>query len=553
MKKLLILVSITLILLLIVWAGATWFVAQATEKQLQVFNQKTQTSNTLLNNDAGFEVSDYKSTSFLEAQATLRLNSQIPLLDNLLSHTDISAKIQHGPLIVDQSGVTFAASKITAKLDLANLDKETRAMLIKLFGDKPPIEAEVLIDFSDQAHYRITVPSLSQEGVSSLDIDGLTVTGVHSLKTSQGTAQLKMGEVHMQDAMLEVIIPTLDVSMTIDGFAGAQMLGSSELQAKNIKLKPMGSDDIRFNVQAETLSKQRDQAIVGHLKLNVKDIQESTGKIKHIAYTLDYKGLSIAGLEEFTAVEQKLENLQDQLRWNMDATENPEGQEKMLALVEQMQQASQEMFKVFFNKVLIAKKSQLQQSLAISSDKVQSTLKSDFVYTGLENQQSIDTDKLLLGDISDVLKTIAGTLAIQLNKTMLPDIVLVPLNMMVEQGIARQDKEKFSLEASLTDGKITLNGETFTLEEFIAKFAGEASTTREDDASAAAQRLPADMQKRLQEEGLSPEIMQTLEESGDIDPEVLKILQDVYQANSQIIEQAPTEIPAATVPTQPVN
>jgi hypothetical protein len=558
MKKLLSLLFIVLILLLIFWGGATWFLGQETEKQFKAFSEAATSNSKNLNRTANtFEISDYKNTSFLDAQAIVRLTSSMPLLDNLLSNTNIITTIQHGPLIVDTSGLTFAASKLSAQVDVASLDEETRATLTQLFGNKAPIEAEIIIDFSDQAHYRISIPTLSQEGVSNLDIDGLTLTGTHSLKTYQGTAQLNVGEVHMQDSSLEVIMPTLSATMNIEGFAGSQMLGSSQIEAKNIKLKPMDSDDILFDVRGDTLSQQNDKELVGKLSVNVENIKESSGQVKHIAYVMDYQGLSIAGLDEFSVVEQKLENLQNQLSWNMEATENPEGQEKMLALIEQMQQASQEMLQVFFNKVLIAKKSQLQQTLAISSDTVQSTLKSDVVYTGLENQQAINTDQLLLGDVTGILKTIAGTLSIQLNKAMLPEVALAPLNMLVTQGIASNAKENFSLNASLTDGKITLNGKTFTFEEFIAKFSGEATATLEGEA--AAYNLPEDMQKRLQEEGLSPEVMQTLEESEDIDPEVLKVLQEVYKENSQIVDDVSTEVPAelpsetAATPSQPTQ
>jgi hypothetical protein len=524
MKKLLGLFIFSLILLSVLWGAGTWFIAQETEKQLKALSDKNKALSAKRNqNSNSFEMSEYKNTSFFSAKVTAKLSSDIPLLDSLLSNNQIINKVQHGPIIVDASGVNIAASKWTSTLDESSLDEENRALLKQLFGDKAPIVATTLIDFAGNAHYELVIPALNQEGIGSLAIDGITLTGSHSFEDNQGSAELNIGEMYLKDPSTEIIIPNLVASINIHGFAGSQMLGNSEITAKSIKFSSTDGDDIHFDVLASTQSKQDGKTLLGDIKLTLENIQEASKKIKHIVYQMNYSGLSIQGLNQFSDIEARITNLENQLSWNTDATTTPEGQEKMLALVDKVQTANQALLRSFFNSVLITKQSQLQQKLIISSDQSQSKLSNELIYTGLADQKSIDVDKLPNGDTRELLMAMAGTLSIQISKEMLPPALLAPLNASVQFGVSKETPKSFTLDASLTDGKINLNGETLTPEEFMAKFTLGAAPEGIELG------LPADIEQRILEEGLNQEILDAMEESADIDPEVLKQMQELYK------------------------
>jgi hypothetical protein len=528
MKKFLGSLTLVLILLLILWGAATWWLAQITEKKLQAFSKKNYAISEDISN---FDITQYKNISFLSAQAQIKLTTTVPLLDSLLSNTNIITTIQHGPVIVDQSGVSFAASKWQAHLDLDRIDAETRTLLTQLFGNKNPIEAEIVVDFMGNAHYRLVMPAFSQEGVGNLAIDGVEVTGVYALQEHQGSAQLNIGEIHMQDPVLEVIVPSVHADIEIQGFAGSQMLGSSQISAKDIKLKAASGDDIHFDLAANTHSQQKDTVLAGDVKLMLENIEESSDTVKQINYLLNYDGFSIAGLNELTRIETEVNDLQNQLRLNMEATVNPEGQEKMLILIQQMQQVSQQMIEVFFNKVLIATQSQIQQMLTVNSDKQHSNLSSNIVYTGLKTPQ--DIEQFMLGDINGLLMSIAGTLSLNIDKTLLSGSSLLLLNQVVEQGLLKKSANNFSLDASLTDGNITLNGTTFSFDEFMQQFAAPELASDANDTLDITSKLPSDIAQRMNEEGLTADILQTIEVSEDIDPDVIKQAQELYQSSQQ--------------------
>ena len=538
MKKLLGFLLFLIILALVIWGGATWFIGQETEKQLR---QQIESSNAANQGLAKMELVEYKKTSFLGAQATTKITTGVPFIDDILADASIITEIKHGPAILTDSGVEFAASKWTSHIDLDSLDEEVMGYITELFGDKNPLLAETLIGFDEKAHYTLTMPALSQEGAANFEIDGLTITGTQSLQDKTGLATLTIGEMHLQDQTLEAIIPSITANLDIKGFIGSQILGSSTILAPAIKLKPASGGEIRFDLSAETNTQQKDDEVNGTMTLIANNVTEPSNTIKLVNYDINYQGLSAAGLNELSNIEAELNNLQSQLLWNMDATKNPEGQDKMMAIIEKMQQTTQQMIKVLFDKVLIATKSQINQSLKLSGDKGNSTLDTEFVYTGNKDKQPVDVDKMMLGDLSGALNIIAGTINIDIDKSMLPPEISMIVGMGVAQGIAKDENDKFSLHTSLTDGEITLNGETMSMEELIAKFSPKAPADISNPNSSLP--LPADIEKRIQEEGLTPEILQDLAESDDVDPEVLKQLEELNRL-MESVDAAPSELPA---------
>lgn len=537
MKKLLGFLLFLSILALAIWGGATWFIGQETEKQLRHHIASSNAANQGL---AKMELVDYKTTSFMEAQATTKITTGVPFIDDILADANIITKIKHGPAILTDSGVEFTASKWTSHIDLDSLDEEVTGYITELFGDKNPLLAETLIGFDQKAHYTLTMPALSQEGTANFAIDGLAITGTQSLQDKTGLATLTIGEMHLQDDSLEAIIPSITANLDIQGFIGSQILGSSKISAPAIKLKPASGDEIRFDLSAETVTQQKDDEIDGTMTFIANNITEPSNTVELVNYDINYQGLSASGLDELSNIEAELNNLQSQLLWNMDATENPEGQDKMMALIEKMQQTTQQMIKVLFDKVLIATKSQINQSLKLSGGKGVSMLDTEFIYTGNKDKQPVDVDKLMLGDLTGLLQIIAGTIAIDIDKSMLPPEISMIVGMGVAQGIAKDENNKFSLHTSLTDGEITLNGETMSFEEFVAKFSPEMPSAVDNPNSSLA--LPADIEKRIQEEGLTPEILQDLAESDDVDPEVLKQLEELNRM-MESVDAAPPELP----------
>lgn len=543
MKKLLGTLIFLILIIAALWGGATWFLGQQAEKRIK---QQIDASNEANAGVAKVTLVDYKNTSFTDAQAVMQLTTGIPFVDDILADANIITDIKHGPIILSDSGVEFAASKWSSHIDLDTLNDEAAAFITELFGDKNPFSSETLIGFDEQAKYTLKLAPLSQEGDANFAIDGVTITGTQSLKDQTGTAKAVIGEMHLQDPTLELIIPNMTADMTISGFIGSQMLGSSKVVAPDVKLKSAAAGDIQFDLDATSSTQQQDDEVTGNFQMAANNVVEPSNTVKQIDLSIAYQGLSATGLNEFSNLEAKANNLQKQLMWNMDATKNPEGQEKMMGLIEQMQQVNQEMIKVFLDKVLIPTKAQINQTLKLSGDKGNSTLDAEFVYTGGKDQQPIDIDKLMLGDASSVLQAVAGTVAVNMDKAMLPEQIKMILKMVSMQNITKDEADKFSLNASITDVKVTLNGETMSFEDFIAKFSPQ--TAQVDDANSTL-ALPKDIEQRIQKEGLTDEIMQDLEESDDVSPDVLKQMKELKRLTDSV-DAVPPELPADNAPEQ---
>ena len=537
MKKFLGTLIFFILIAIVLWGGATWYLGQETEKRIK---QQIESSNESHTSLGRVELVEYKKTSFTDATAITKITTGVPFVDDILADANIVTKIKHGPIILSDSGVEFAASKWTSSIDLDTLNDDAAAFVTELFGDKNPILADASIGFDNTATYSLKIPALSQEGEANFAIDGLTISGTQSLQNQTGPAKVIIGEMHLQDPTLEVIIPSVTADLDIQGFIDSQMLGTTKISAPNIKIKPIAlGEDIRFDLDATSSQQQSNDEITGNLHLLANNIIEPSETVKNVDFDINYQGLSATGLNEYANLEAEVNNLQKQLMWNMDATKNPEGQQKMLDLIGQIQQVTQQMVKVFFDKVVIPTKAQINQAVKISGDKGESTLNAEFIYTGGKEQQNIDIDKLILGDISGLLKVIAGTVDVNIDKAMLPEQLSMMLKMAAMQNITKNEADNFSLNASMTDGKITLNGETMKFEDFIAKFS-PAAAPQENDPNASLQ-LPADIEKRIQAEGLTDDIMQDLEESDDVDPAVLQQLKEFKHSMDS----------EATIPAEP--
>ncbi len=524
MKKLFGTLILLTILIAVIWSGTTWFLSQETENQIKQYIN----NNNATNNGVTIELLDYKNTSFRNAQAILKITTGSPFIDNILSNAKIITKITHGPVFLTETGLEFGVSKSVSQIDLDALDENTAIVIAELFSNKTPIIAENFIGFDQKAHYTIKISPLSQAGEANFDIDGLTLSGTQSMQNNTGTAKLAIGEMHLQDKNLELIIPSVTADLNITGFIGSQMLGSSKVSAPEIKLKPTTGDAITFDLSATSNSEQQGDEVNGTLQLQAENIVEPSHTIKQASYHANYQGLSATGLQAVSQIEAKINNLQNQLMWNADATQTPEGQEKMMSLIQQLQDTSKEMIKVIFDKVLIAQKTQFNQVIKLLGDRGNTTLDSKLIYTGNE-QKTIDIDSLLLGDVSGLLNFITGTIDLNIDKAMLPDQMKMLLTMMTPEGMLKDENNKLILNASFADGKITLNGETMTPEELIAKFAPEPQANTEPSL-----QLPGDIQKRIEEEGLTPEIIQIIEESEDISPEIKQQLKGLQHLMNSV-------------------
>jgi uncharacterized protein YdgA (DUF945 family) len=522
MKKLIGFLLTLLILAVAVWGGATWFVAQQTEEKIKAYIKQT---GQLSDGSVNQELVSYEPVSFTKAKAVTVFKTGIPMIDEMLADTKIIMNVTHGPVVITkEGGVQFALSRWDSEMDLSELDDEAQAELAALFGENTPMKGHLLLGYDQKANYKIDLsPVNMQDEFSSFTMGGAEIIGRTEINQVVGPVKMNVGEIYFKSPEMESTIPSIIADIDIKGYVGSQMLGTVDIQAQGIKLTPAdGTGDITFDLLAQSDSRNEDGVLAGNTQFEFQNIHEPSQTLSNAKLDLLFDGFSAGGVNEMTQLQSELSNLQNQLMWNMEATQNPEGQDKMMELVGQMQDVSQRMLQVLFEKVLIAGKSQVDGQLILTGDKGDTNLDLTVVYTG--SKEPITMDQLMMGNTDSLIQAISLAIEGKSDKSMLSDELQMVMSMGELQGILQSTEAAYELKGSLTDGQVVLNGKNMSVEEFVSLF---APSEEEIAAQAEAMAIPEDIEKRIQEEGLTPEVMQILEESEDINPVLLEQLREL--------------------------
>ena len=123
-------------------------------------------------------------------------------------------------------------------------------------------------------------------------------------------------------------------------------------------------------------------------------------------------------------------------------------------------------------------------------------------------------------------------MAIQADKAALPEAAMMFTGALTGQGLLKDEPNQFKLDLKTEGDKVNLNGKEMTVNEFLAQVApnmGAPSATMPDSSALGGEDmgLPDDLMKKMQEQGLTPEVMQLIEESDDVPAETKETLKQL--------------------------
>ncbi len=164
----------------------------------------------------------------------------------------------------------------------------------------------------------------------------------------------------------------------------------------------------------------------------------------------------------------------------------------------------------------------------------------DLTYTGKEPPKLME---MVSYGPNDWAKMMKGKILLDADKAILPegtDMMVAPL---AEQGLLKQEGEKITAQLELAGENAVLNGKQMPFADLLQLLApnmGGGMTEEGGDMSGSANDMgiPEDLMQRIQDEGLTPEIMQMLEESDDVPPETLEMFKQLQQMQQGMDEGA---------------
>jgi len=290
--------SLTFLALIFVvsgWFASVQYIAEQTEERIKAtLAEQHKTSS----NSFYLELVSYER-SFFGAQVITRLRSYDSSLNEVVNELVFRADIKHGPLLFNAHNVQLAMASMNVYIDKSLLSEDTGDLITRLFGDKQPFSASVLLDYNLRYFYQLSSAPLHYE-VADME-----------LKVSSGIAE----------GVYETDRNEIDINFLMDEISFRQ--GVDSLESLNNKFV--------LNV----LNQSGDMANVG-LKQTMHSSIAMTNKTSYAGLSINLAQLQLNKLFGLIDHYEDRYNLDQQIEWTLEvSSQYQEGQDRLLELFSQ--------------------------------------------------------------------------------------------------------------------------------------------------------------------------------------------------------------------------
>lgn len=160
-KTLLGLLSVFLTVCLVVvagWLATTAYISKQTEEQVRSVLTHSESQNASL----WLELVGYKR-DFFKASFKTRLHAKDKQLDEALNGLVFHTDVKHGPLIFNDINLQPATARFHSYLDNSMVSEHMRDVVIRLFGDVKPVNANLVVDYNLNQHYQLDLNAFEYE------------------------------------------------------------------------------------------------------------------------------------------------------------------------------------------------------------------------------------------------------------------------------------------------------------------------------------------------------------------------------------------------------
>ncbi|WP_020394938.1 DUF945 family protein [Thiolinea disciformis] len=542
MKKLLFSLLGLVIALIGVWLGASWWIGKQTESFVREQLSKA-SENSVLPANFKQEIVSYERSLF-HSKAVTKFVTDQPILKDLVQDIQLNHTIQHGPLLLG-NGLSVGTSQWTTTLDTAKLPEPQQAWIKEAFANKEPGSLKTNVGFGGNAQYHFQLNPLASKAESGATFKIAKVEASGSVKPkgemSPGTFNLSGLEV--KDNAVTFTVPEIKAEGQSDVHSELGV-GKVDLKAPNIQILTAGATQpITLDLAMNTDIHEKEKSLEGNINLGASNIQGPGAEVKNASLKLDYTGFNTDGLLEMKKLQEKLQNLQSQMLWNMDETEVPEGRQNMAQLQVEAQELGTKMLETLFAKVLKANESRLKYVIDVELQKGKVNGVADLTYAGAATPPTL-TD-MMTYQVNDWGKLVRGTVDLTADKAALPAGSEMMFAYALEKKGVVDAGNQYKVSLKLLGEQAEVNGQAIPFAEIPAQFMPQMPSSPALGTEDNGLGLPPDIMKQIEEKGVTPEIMQQIEESDDISPETIELLKQLQNMPKEQGEASKDEEPKA--------
>lgn len=239
------------------------------------------------------ELVGYKR-SFFDASFETRLRTTNSELDATINHIVFHTDVKHGPVIWSNQNLQFALANFSSSLDKSQLDGNMIELVERLFGDKEPFTASLLVDYKQNKHYQLNSSSFEYKVA---DI---------AVKISKGS--------------LNTVVKS-----------------SIEVPAIEFKI-----DNITFNDNGKLLTSVENKMVFNVWDDNKNQLTSSlvmTDDVKYKDMSVNLDNLQITTLFEWLGYYEDRFSVDQQIEWTLEeAAQYQEGQDRLITLFSEQEQ-----------------------------------------------------------------------------------------------------------------------------------------------------------------------------------------------------------------------
>lgn len=334
-------------LFLVIWLILSWYFGSLTESY---FRQLLHDKSELI--DEKFlrvELISHKSTLF-GGSAKLRINSDIPEVDEVVGELLINAKFSSGPLFITKNRVKVGSSLWLLEIDEENLSESQQQAIHAIFSGDLPI-VSVNTDFQYKAYYHAIVNS---------SLAKVTVTGVYTLETEEqeesNRGAINLSGFSYYSSTMKLSADEVQISYQHQKSLSANYKpGTTSFHIPELRIDQSSilSKPISLNVDARSNLSVADDSLNGFLRLELQQNTKQSGFPMESAYlSLSLNRLSKAGVLALTEAKETLDNLKQQIDWTIeDRGAYPEGRDEIIELYDKVESTTLELNEIAENEI----------------------------------------------------------------------------------------------------------------------------------------------------------------------------------------------------------
>jgi len=395
------------------------------------------------------------------------------------------SEVHYGPLLFGPDGPSLGLAYARSELDLSLLPPEVKQMVDGLFAGQPPVTGHTWYTFDGGVDLRVLVSPFQFESpalrasLAELRMDGHVDDPIAML----GDFYVRGRDLRVAGPQGALVLPELDAEIHLKAMLGDVLpLIDMTLAANGLSASAGGREQVAGNLTLRSRTRADGDTLAGDTGLWLDGLSGETvpERVASAYMGMEWQGFDKAAVIRLQAISQELDRLQMEMM--VQAMGGQGDSAAMQDSAERMQVLGEEMVTVMSTQLLHPGRSGMTvQAVVDGRGERQLTLDSNLYYNGLDglNPSFAELQMLppaALARLADV------TLDFDVASALLPPGLRAGSVDYQRSGWLRSEDGRLRSHLTIEQGGVTLNGESMTVPELMAKGQAAAGAShREQD------------------------------------------------------------------------